>query len=144
MGSAVCRDDHTAAEVGDFEGDALWIFAKDDLRALAAGVALDVGKTLLSDAEESGFGNLGKAAKTGEEFERGFDAAAFAETVDVFLEGRDEAEAVAERRTAGGRGRATVAGHWREEAAGVFVRAATGFAAPRGGLGGVARAAVVG
>src|SRR5258708_38525244 len=50
MGGAVCRDDHATAGVGGFGGGALWLFAKADFRAPAAGGALDVGKTLLRDA----------------------------------------------------------------------------------------------
>src|ERR1700719_3029412 len=36
MGRAVRRNDHTAAGVGDFQSDALRIFAEDDLGTLAA------------------------------------------------------------------------------------------------------------
>ena|SRR5882757_2713307 len=98
MGSAIRRDDHAAAEIRNFEGDAIGIFAQCDLGALAAGMALDVGETFLGDAKEGGFGHLRKAAKTGEEFEGSFDAAALAETVDVFLKGGDEAKVIEQWR----------------------------------------------
>src|SRR6266702_1446648 len=64
MRRAVGGNDHAGAKIGDFEGDAFGIFAEDDLGAFAAGVALDVGETFLGDAEESGFSDLGEAAKT--------------------------------------------------------------------------------
>jgi len=70
-GEAVCRDDHAADRSrwisrvrtpGFF-----FLFAKEDLRCVAAGVvALDVGKTLRVMAKKAGFGpSLGSAAKTG-------------------------------------------------------------------------------
>src|ERR1700722_2893168 len=127
MGGAVGRNDHAAAEVGDFEGDALRIFAEDDLGALAAGVALDVGEAFLGDAEERGFGNLGKAPKTGEEFEGSFDAVAFAEPVDVFLERGGEAEVVEQRWMEEVGEGADFAGHLLEKFAGLFERAVRGF-----------------
>src|SRR6266852_3881321 len=115
VGSAVCRDDHATAEVGDFKSDALRVFPEDDLGALAAGMTLDVGETFLSDAEECGFGDLRETAKASQKLKRGFDAAAFAETVDVFLEGGDEAEVVEQRRMKEIRERANFAGHLLEE-----------------------------
>src|ERR1700730_15104760 len=122
MGRAVGRNDHTAAGVGDFQSDALRIFAEDDLGTLAARMALNVGEAFLSDAEERGFGDLRKAAKTGEEFEGSFDATAFAEPVDVFLEGGDEAEVVEQR------GVEAVVGEDRLRGCGsLFERAVRGF-----------------
>src|ERR1700756_2164464 len=83
MRNAIGGGGHAAAEVGDFQGDAIGTFAEDDLGTLAAGVALDVGEGFLGDAEEGSFGDLGKTAKTGEKFERSFDAAALAEAVHI-------------------------------------------------------------
>src|SRR5216684_5964919 len=120
MRRTICGDGHAGAEVGDFKSDALRVFAEDDMGALAAGMTLDVGETFLSDAEERGFGDLREAAKAGEKFERGFDAAAFAETVDVFLQGGDKAEVVEQRRMKEIRERANFAGHLLEEFTGFF------------------------
>jgi hypothetical protein len=97
-------------------------------------MALDVGETLLGDAEERGFGDLGKTAKTCKEFERGFDAAALAETVHVFLKSGDEAEVVEQRRMQEVRESTDFAGHLLEEFAGLFERAVRGFVERLGGL----------
>src|ERR1700680_5322245 len=43
VGRAIGRNGHAAAEVGDFEGDAVRILAEGELGALAAGRGLAVG-----------------------------------------------------------------------------------------------------
>src|SRR6516225_7241465 len=95
---AVFRRGDAAAVVGDFQSDACGVVAKSYSSELASGMALNIGEALLGDPEKGGFDNLRKSAKTGRQFEGDVDTAAFAETVDIFLEGRDEAEIVEQRR----------------------------------------------
>lgn len=81
-------------------------------------MALDVGEAFLNDAEESSFNGLRQASKIGEQIELSVDATALAEAESVFLESRDEAEFIEERRMQEKRECADFARHLAHESAG--------------------------
>ena len=91
---AVFRRGDAAAVVGDFQSDACGVVAKSYSSELASGMALNIGEALLGDAEKGGFDNLRKAPKPAWQFQSDVDIAAFAETVDIFFEGRDQTEII--------------------------------------------------
>ena len=93
----------------------------------AAGVALDVGEAFLNYAEKGDFDGLGEAREIGVGEELRLDAAALTEAVNIFPEGRDEAEIVEQRRMKEIGERADFAGHLLREGAGFFEGTRGGF-----------------
>jgi len=124
-GLAIFGREHALAVVGNLENDGVYIFAERDVCLFAPGVALDVGKTFLGDAEEGGFDHLREAAIAWRKFKRDFDAAALTKAVDVFLEGGDQTKVVEQGRMEQIRKRADLTGHLLEKPTG-FVESALG------------------
>jgi hypothetical protein len=104
--------------VTDLEADAGGVTTQANHGLIAPGMALNVGKTLLHDPKESGFGVLGQTGEAGLEIQLNGDAAAFAEPLGIFLDGGNEAELVEERRMQEVRKGANLAGHFFKQAAG--------------------------
>src|SRR5271157_199196 len=134
LGEAIEREFHTAAEVDDLEHDGGRSFEKADGGGAAAGMALDIGKAFLNDAEEGDFDELWHAAEKLGKDELSFDAAAFAEAMNVFLESGDEAEFIEQGRMKEIGEGAYFAGHLLEQGASFFEGALGGFAEGRGGM----------
>ncbi len=115
------------AEVDDLQGDLGILLAQADLGGGAAGVTLDVGETLLNDAEEGDLHGLGKAFEGSEGKQLGFNAAALAEAVDVFLESGEQAEVIEKRGMEEIRKSTDFAGHLLGEVASFFEGAGGGL-----------------
>ena len=90
-------------------------------------MALNVGEAFLHDAEECDFDGLRQAAEVLGKDEFGFNAAAFTEAVNIFLEGGDQAKFIEQRRMQQVGEGANLAGHLLEEDAGFFQGAFGGF-----------------
>jgi len=122
------------AKVDDFESEAGVQLREANLSGSAAGMALNVGETFLNDAEESDFERLRETLEINLSNELRVNATAFAETVDVFLEGGDEAEVVEKRGMEEVGKSADFAGHLLGEGAGAFERDRRSFLPRREGL----------
>lgn len=108
------------AGVDHFEGEVAVLLGKADLGGGAAGMALNVGETLLNDAEESDFERLREAVELGVGEKVGLDAAALGEALGVFLEGGNQAEIIEKRGVEEIGEGADLAGHLLGEGAGFF------------------------
>jgi len=128
LGWAVGGKLHAATVIDDLQGDRGRVFAETDGRRVAAGMALDVGEAFLNDAEEGYFNELRQAAELFGKDKFGLNAAAFAETADIFLERGDKAEFIEQRRMQEIGESADFAGHLLQKGTGFFEGAFGGFA----------------
>jgi len=128
LGWAIGGKLHAATVIGDLQGDLGRIFAETDGGGAAAGMALNVGEAFLNDAEEGDFDGLRQAAEVFGKDKFGFNAAALAETADIFLESGNQAKFIEQRRMEKVGEGANFARHLLEEDAGFFEGVFGGFA----------------
>jgi|SRR5208282_379422 len=144
LGWAVGGKLHAATVIDDLQGYRRRVFAETDGGGVAAGMALNVGEAFLNDAEEGDFDGLRQAAEVLGKDKFGFNAAALAETADIFLESGDQAKFIEQRRMEKVGEGADFAGHLLQKGAGFFEGAFGGFAEGGGRLTDLSKAQVHG